>query len=172
MSKVFIEEETLIGIGNAIREKNGTTDLIATTDMATAISNLTGGGGTLKMVNLSDDFTVNYLLSGKETTSLNWNGFSVDCSSVLGTEDTIPFIITITAGSSNSNQGSLTIAYDGKGVFTQLNEGPHQPSNYYVGYWMNASNFSINQGVITASYSSTNKKMMKYGNDWTLAYFS
>lgn len=53
MSKVFIEEETLIGIGNAIREKSGTTDLIATTDMATAISNLaTGGssGGTLKMV--------------------------------------------------------------------------------------------------------------------------
>ena len=51
MSKVFIEEETLIGIGNAIREKSGTTDLIATTDMASAISNLpTGGGGTLKMV--------------------------------------------------------------------------------------------------------------------------
>lgn len=49
MSKVFIEEETLIGIGNAIREKSGTTDLIATTDMATAISNLatgdSGGGG-------------------------------------------------------------------------------------------------------------------------------
>lgn len=43
MSKVFIEEETLIGIGNAIREKNGTTDLIATTDMATAISNLPTG---------------------------------------------------------------------------------------------------------------------------------
>ena len=45
MSKVFIEEETLIGIGNAIREKSGTTDLIATTDMATAISNLPSGGG-------------------------------------------------------------------------------------------------------------------------------
>jgi len=45
MSKVFIEEETLIGIGNAIREKNGTTDLIATTDMATAISNLATGNG-------------------------------------------------------------------------------------------------------------------------------
>lgn len=45
MSKVFIEEETLIGIGNAIREKSGTTDLIATTDMATAISNLATGGG-------------------------------------------------------------------------------------------------------------------------------
>lgn len=46
MSKVFIEEETLIGIGNAIREKSGTTDLIATTNMATAISNLaTSDGG-------------------------------------------------------------------------------------------------------------------------------
>lgn len=53
MSKVFIEEETLIGIGNAIREKNGTTDLIATTDMATAISNLPSGGGILKYIVLS-----------------------------------------------------------------------------------------------------------------------
>lgn len=56
MSKVFIEEETLIGIGNAIREKNGTTDLIATTDMATAISNLPTGGsssGSWKRVDIS-----------------------------------------------------------------------------------------------------------------------
>ena len=45
MSKVFIEEETLLGIGNAIREKNGTTDLIATTDMAQTIINLPTGGG-------------------------------------------------------------------------------------------------------------------------------
>ena len=44
MSKVFIEEETLLGIGNAIREKNGTTDLIATTDMAQTIINLPTGG--------------------------------------------------------------------------------------------------------------------------------
>lgn len=47
MSKVFIEEDTLIGIGNAIREKSGTTDLIPTTDMATAIRNLTTGGGAM-----------------------------------------------------------------------------------------------------------------------------
>lgn len=53
MSKVFIEEETLIGIGNAIREKSGTTDLIATTDMATAISNLPSGGGDIKMEYIS-----------------------------------------------------------------------------------------------------------------------
>ena len=44
MSNVFIEEETLLGIGNAIREKNGTTDLIATTDMAQTIIDLPTGG--------------------------------------------------------------------------------------------------------------------------------
>ena len=44
MSKVFIEESTLTSIGDAIREKNGTTDLIAPLDMATAITDLPTGG--------------------------------------------------------------------------------------------------------------------------------
>jgi len=44
MSKVFIEESTLSSIGNAIREKNGTTDLLGPLDMATAITNLPSGG--------------------------------------------------------------------------------------------------------------------------------
>lgn len=43
MSKVFIEESTLTSIGDAIRGKNGTTDLIAPLDMAAAISNLSSG---------------------------------------------------------------------------------------------------------------------------------
>lgn len=45
MGQIFINEETLIGIGNAIRDKSGTTDLINTTDMASAILNLPSGGG-------------------------------------------------------------------------------------------------------------------------------
>lgn len=46
MSKVFIEESTLTAIGNAIRAKEGSTDLIAPGNMATKIANLpTGGGG-------------------------------------------------------------------------------------------------------------------------------
>lgn len=49
MSKVFIEETTLTAIGDAIREKTSSEDLIAPLDMATAISNLSSGGGTLKM---------------------------------------------------------------------------------------------------------------------------
>lgn len=44
MSKVFIEESTLTAIGDAIRGKNGTIDMIAPLDMATAIINLPSGG--------------------------------------------------------------------------------------------------------------------------------
>ena len=46
MSKVFIEESTLFSIGDAIRAKAGTTDLIAPQSMGDAIINLpTGEGG-------------------------------------------------------------------------------------------------------------------------------
>lgn len=46
MSKVFIQESTLTAIGDAIREKSGSSELIAPLDMATEIANLpTGGGG-------------------------------------------------------------------------------------------------------------------------------
>lgn len=44
MSKVFIEESTLTSIGDAIREKTGTTGLIAPQNMGEAISAIEGGG--------------------------------------------------------------------------------------------------------------------------------
>lgn len=47
MSKVFIEESTLSSIGNAIREKAGSNDMIAPQDMGQAILNLSGGGVTI-----------------------------------------------------------------------------------------------------------------------------
>lgn len=53
MSKVFIEESTLTSIGDAIRSKTGETGLIAPLDMATAISNLTAGGGELEYLRLT-----------------------------------------------------------------------------------------------------------------------
>lgn len=44
--KLFIEESTLTDIGNAIRDKGGTTELIPVPDLAMTIRNLpTGGGG-------------------------------------------------------------------------------------------------------------------------------
>ena len=44
MAKVFIEETTLTAIGDAIREKEGTTALVPVNDMATRISAIQGGG--------------------------------------------------------------------------------------------------------------------------------
>lgn len=44
MAKVFIEEATLTAIGDAIRGKEGSTDLIPTTDMATRIEAIESGG--------------------------------------------------------------------------------------------------------------------------------
>lgn len=63
MSKVFIEESTLTAIGDAIREKNGTTDMIAPLDMATVIANLPSGG---------EDYTVGLALY-KASSSTNYN---------------------------------------------------------------------------------------------------
>jgi hypothetical protein len=45
MAKVFIEETTLTAIGDAIRGKEGTSDLVPVNDMATRISAISGGGG-------------------------------------------------------------------------------------------------------------------------------
>lgn len=47
MAKVFIEETTLTNIGDAIRGKEGTTELVPVNDMATRITNLPSGGGDL-----------------------------------------------------------------------------------------------------------------------------
>lgn len=44
MAKVFIEETTLTNIGNAIRDKEGTTELIPVNDMATRITAIETGG--------------------------------------------------------------------------------------------------------------------------------
>ena len=46
MSKVFIEEDSLTAIGNAIRSKTGdTAPLSVPTGMVEAIAGITGGGG-------------------------------------------------------------------------------------------------------------------------------
>ena len=47
MGKVFIEESTLTAIGDAIRAKNGSSELIAPQDMDTAISQLAVGTDTI-----------------------------------------------------------------------------------------------------------------------------
>lgn len=63
MSKVFINEETLTAIGNAIREKNGSADLIAPGSMADTIRNLPSGGGDNKLLNAIIDGSVNEFIN-------------------------------------------------------------------------------------------------------------
>jgi hypothetical protein len=45
MSKYFIEDTTLTAIGDAIRDKAGTTELIKVSELADAIANIPSGGG-------------------------------------------------------------------------------------------------------------------------------
>ena len=56
--KYLIEEATLTGIADAIREKNGTTDLIQVSNLATEISNIQGGG-TVEELTITSNGTYN-----------------------------------------------------------------------------------------------------------------
>ena len=56
--KYLIEETTLTGIADAIREKNGTTDLIQVSNLATEISNIQGGG-TVEELTITSNGTYN-----------------------------------------------------------------------------------------------------------------
>ena len=56
--KYLIEEATLTGIANAVREKKGTTDLIQVSNLATEISNIQGGG-TVEELTITSNGTYN-----------------------------------------------------------------------------------------------------------------
>lgn len=47
MAKVYLEDSTLTAIGNAIRNKAGTSNLLLPSEMASAIANLPSGGGSV-----------------------------------------------------------------------------------------------------------------------------
>lgn len=54
MAKIFIEETTLTAIANAIREKEGTTELVPVNDMATRIKAIEAGGGEIEFENFEE----------------------------------------------------------------------------------------------------------------------
>ena len=72
MAKVFIEETTLTAIGNAIRSKESSTDLVPVTDMATRITNLPSGGGDSGIP--EEAFTISGKCSYRFAYN-NWNWF-------------------------------------------------------------------------------------------------
>lgn len=142
MSKVFIEESTLTAIGDAIREKNGTTDMIAPLDMATAITNLpSGGGGNLSMK------TGKWYNAG--TTYLT--KFSLDFSEELGTEDNKPFYFYMQGYYNSTSYVSCLILYcDSENNVSLLNKFPDTTStNYLVGRYKSASR---SDGILTVNF--------------------
>ena len=66
MEKYLIEENTLTAIGNAIRDKDGSTDLIPVVDMASRISNIPSGRrattGTITIATAARQVTVTHNL--------------------------------------------------------------------------------------------------------------
>ena len=82
MSKVFIDESTLTTIGNAIRAKAGTTELIAPQNMGEAITNLpSGGGGDLPEEAFLVTGNCNYKFTG------GWDWFIRDYGNRITTKD-------------------------------------------------------------------------------------
>lgn len=70
MAKVFIEETTLTAIGDAIRGKEGTTELIPVPDMATRISAIEGGGGG------SEDYDDIFYITGDIRYKFSYNSWN------------------------------------------------------------------------------------------------
>lgn len=78
MAKVFIEEQTLTDIADAVRAKSGTTEPIRTLELATAITNLPTGGGENKLQQYFDK-TLTELKPedfGSASTAPSFEGFS------------------------------------------------------------------------------------------------
>ena len=84
MSKIFIEESTLTSIGNAIRNKTGSTEMIAPLDMPTKISSIEtgGGGGDLPAEALDISGDCQYRFSYD-----NWNWFIDTYGNSISTHD-------------------------------------------------------------------------------------
>lgn len=68
MSKLFIEEQTLTSIGNAIRSKTGKTDLINPAAMAGEIEGISGGDLPQELLTFSGDCSYLFMQN-------NWNEF-------------------------------------------------------------------------------------------------
>lgn len=109
MSKVFINEETLTAIGDAIREKNGSADLIAPGSMADTIRNLSSGGGDgidyLELILLGEYAPTTWTYKNDKITnySSGQGGKKNPFSSTRITEIDFPNVSQISAGGAFQN---------------------------------------------------------------------
>ena len=142
--KYFIEESTLTGIGDAIREKNGTSDLIPVTGLADAIINLPSGGGDIpeEVLVITGDCSYRFSNNG-------WNAFIDAFGNQITTKDVgsisnmcynsysltrMPFVIN---GKGGNNVANASYAFYGCSALTEApvlkNINISQMDNMYYG---------------------------------------
>ena len=112
MSKVFIEEDSLTAIGNAIRSKTGdTAPLSVPTGMVEAISNISGGGGGVDINSLKRVTSSQKVGSGSVVTTSSRISIKIPKNAVFGT---ITFAARLSRSSTNMTAGSV---YPGTACF-------------------------------------------------------
>lgn len=134
MSKYVIEDTTLTAIGDAIREKDGTTEPILVGDFASKIAAITaGGGGELGFVTLSNP-------SGMSTSH------KFDASAYIGTEDNQPFYVVVYTAYSIAKAQPCILYYSGSGFSKVFGDASN--SNYLANR-IRLANCNVASGVIT-----------------------
>ena len=105
MSKVFIEEDSLTAIGNAIRSKTGdTAPLSVPTGMVEAITNISGGGGGVDINSLKRVTSSQKVGSSSSITTSTNISIKIPKNAVFGT---ITFAARLSKSSSSITAGSV-----------------------------------------------------------------
>lgn len=153
MSKVLVSEENLTGIADAIREKNGSQETYTPSEMATAISNISGGGSGGKNVQCDMGHY------GKDQASYQDIGLSLTVAktglytvkwiarreSTAGTWGTALYI-------NGSLYGSVNEEWEGKYFYNNL----EYDSTSYLAYQRNElNNVSLTEGDTVKIYAKT-----------------
>ena len=112
MSKVFIEEDSLTAIGNAIRSKTGdTAPLSVPTGMVEAITNISGGGGGVDINSLKRVTSSQKVGSSSSITTSTNISIKIPKNAVFGT-------ITFAARLSKSSSSMTAVSvYPGSACF-------------------------------------------------------
>lgn len=157
MSKLFIEDTSLVAIGDAIREKTGSTNTMSPAQMATAILGISGGGsggGSIKYVQLTNE-------DGTQASQV------FDASAYIGTNDDKAFFLVLWSnyGSNLANACQPCILYyDGAGTYTEVLTSANSMN---VSYFINPTKCKLEAGVITLTRNGSTYFNLRSGSGTT-----
>lgn len=133
--------DKLTAIGDAIRSKTGSSDLLTLDAMTEAINNLqTSDAPTMVFQDIK---------SYRTSTS---SAVTFDISSFIGTSDNKPFFLAARGATGSSTYGLAIYHYDGAGTFTMVSTNKN--ASGYIGATA-GSKCSISAGVVTITTNAT-----------------